>query len=45
MRVLNFLKFIFGCAESLLLCGLFSSCSEWGPLSSCGAWVSRGGFS
>ena len=21
--------FIFGCARSLLLCGLFSSCSEW----------------
>ena len=24
--------FIFGCARSLLLCGLFSSCSKWGPL-------------
>ena len=24
--------FIFGCAGSLLLCGLFSSCSEWGLL-------------
>ena len=24
--------FIFGCARSLLLCGLFSSCSKWEPL-------------
>ena len=24
--------FIFGCAGSLLLCGLFSSCAEWGLL-------------
>ena len=23
----------FGCAESFLLCGLFSSCEEWGLLS------------
>ena len=30
----NFL-FIFGCAGSLFLCKLFSSCSEWG-LFSCG---------
>ena len=34
----------FGYAGSLLL--LFSSCSERGPLSSCGAWTSHcGGFS
>ena len=25
--------FIFGCPGSLLLCGLFSGCDEWGPLS------------
>ena len=25
----TFLKFNFDCAGSLLLCGLFSSCSEW----------------
>ena len=38
--------FIFGCAGSLLLCGLFSSCGEWGLLSGCGAWASHcGGFS
>ena len=24
--------FVFGCAESLLLGGPFSSCSRWGPL-------------
>ena len=28
--------FIFGCAGSLLLCGLFSRCGEWGLLSSVG---------
>ena len=32
--------FIFGCAGSLLLCGLFSSCWEWGLLSSYGAVAS-----
>ena len=38
--------FIFGCAESLLLHGLFSGCSEWGLLSSCSLWASHcGGFS
>ena len=31
-----FLKFIFGCAGSLLLHRLFSSCSKQGLLSSCG---------
>ena len=37
---------MFGCAGSLLLPGLFTSCGEWGLLSRCGAWVSRcGGFS
>ena len=32
-----------GCAGSSLLGELFSSCSEQGRLSSCGAWVSHGG--
>ena len=37
---------IFGCAGSSLLCGLFSSCSEWGLLSRSCAWASHcGGFS
>ena len=37
--------FTVGCAGSLLLCA-FSSCSKWGLLTSCGAWVSRySGFS
>ena len=31
------LSCFFGCASSSLLCGLFSSCSKWGLLSSCGA--------
>ena len=35
--------FSFGCAESSLLFGLFSSCGEQGPLSSCSAWTSHGG--
>ena len=29
------------CARSLLLCRLFSSCSDWGLLSRCGAWASH----
>ena len=33
--------FIFGCAGSLLLCGVFSNCSEGGLLSSCGAQASH----
>ena len=33
--------FIFGCAVSLLLHGLFSTCSEQGLLSSCGVWASH----
>ena len=33
----EFNVFIFGCAGSLLLVGLFSSFSEWGLLCSCGA--------
>ena len=38
--------FIFGCAGSLLLCGLFSRCGEWGLLSSCSMRSSHcGGFS
>ena len=37
---------IFGCAGSSLLCRLFSSCVQWGLLSSRGAWASHcGGFS
>ena len=37
---------LFVCSRSSLLCELFSSCSEWEPLSSCGAQASRcGGFS
>ena len=37
---------IFGCAGSSLLRRLFSSCIQWGLLSSRGAWASRcGGFS
>jgi len=32
---------IFGCAGSSLLSGIFSSCSERGPLSGCGAWASH----
>ena len=40
---LFFLKFlfIFDCAGSPLPHRLSSSCREWGPLSSCGAWASR----
>ena len=38
--------FLFGCAGSLLLGGLFFGCGEWGLLSSCSAQAShRGGFS
>ena len=38
--------FIFGCAGSLLLHGLFSSCGEQGLLSSCHTWASvYSGFS
>ena len=32
--------FVFGCAGSSLLCGLFSSCCERALLASCGAWAS-----
>ena len=48
----NFLKnifnyfFIFGCVGSVLLGGLFFSCSQWGLLSSCSAQASHcAGFS
>ena len=38
--------FIFGCAGSLLLYGLFSCCGKQGLLSSCGVWASDcSGFS
>ena len=42
----SFLKlFIYGCAVSLLQCGLFSRCGEWGLLSSGGARAfHHGGF-
>ena len=33
-------EFFFGCAGSLLLCGLFSNCSKQELHSSCGAWAS-----
>ena len=39
----SFYLFIFGCAASSLPLGHFSSCGEWGLLSSCGAWISHGG--
>ena len=35
--------FMFGCARSLLLSGLFSSCGERGLLSSSGVWASHCG--
>ena len=39
-------RFVFGCAGSLLLHGLFCSCGEWGLLSSCVTWASDcGGLS
>ena len=34
-------EIIFGCAGSLLLCGLFSICDEQRLLSSYGAWASH----
>ena len=37
--------FIFGRTGSWLPRGLFSSCRDWGLLSSCGAWASHGGGS
>ena len=37
--LLNFYLFNFDCTGSLLLFGLFSSCSKQGPLSSCGPWL------
>ena len=42
----NFINlFIFGSAGSLLLHGLFSSCSKWSLLSGCSVWASHCGFS
>ena len=41
---MNYL-FVFGCAGSSLLCGLFSSCSGWGLHSSCSVWTSHCGAS
>ena len=37
----NFYLFIFGRAGFSLLCGLFSSCGEWGLLPSCGKQASH----
>ena len=37
------LVFVFRCAGSSLLYGLFSGCGEWRPLSSCGSWASHCG--
>ena len=34
------MSLFFGCTRSLLLCGFFSSCAEWGLLPSCDAWAS-----
>ena len=43
---LGFFGLFFGCAESLLLCGLFSSCSEQGLHFSCRTQASHcSGFS
>ena len=36
--IVNKKYLVFDTAGSLLLCGLFSSCHEWGLPSSCGAW-------
>ena len=33
--------FVFGCVESSLLCGLFSSCGEQGKISSCSVQASH----
>ena len=33
--------FIFGCAGSSLLHGLFFSCGEWGLFSSCSGWAQQ----
>ena len=33
----NFIYLFIGCTGHSLLCGLFSSCGEWGLLSTCGA--------
>ena len=46
LLILKIILFIFGCAKSLLLLGLFSVCGKQGLLSSCGARAShRSGFS
>ena len=38
-KVYLVIYFVFGCAGSLLVHGLFCSCGEVGLLSSCGAWA------
>ena len=40
-KIYYFFKFIFDSIGSLLLPGLFYSCSKWGLLSSCGSWASH----
>lgn len=46
LLILKIILFIFGCAKSLLLLGLFSVCGKQGLLSSCGARASHhSGFS
>ena len=40
-----FIYLFFFLAVVGLLLGLFSSCGEWGPLSSCSVRASAGGFS
>ena len=46
LLLLYIILFIFDCIGSSLLPRLFSSCREWGLLSSCGAWASHcGGLS
>ena len=42
-KIIFFKKnYLFGCSGSFLLLGLFSSCQQWGLLSSRGAWDSGG---
>ena len=41
---IKFYLFIFSCAESLLLCRLFSTCGELGLLSSCNVLIEVASF-
>ena len=40
-KIILLVCFVFGCAGSLLLCGPFSSCGEWGLLPGYGAQTSH----